>query len=176
MKFPFIQRAFADTVDRAEPPGVVALALKRPRVTMALCALVALLAGWTTSEAYRLSSESAYANTLISTTQRRAVDFHNRTVVSRSMGMVALAGLIDPTVRDAARETDLARAKEHLTRHAALHTLALTAGAEHAFVTNRAGWITADWDYKGISPIGLDVSFIVHPSNTELRTYTVRRA
>jgi PAS domain S-box-containing protein len=159
MNFPFIQRRFAGRIDRAESPNVVALAHRRPRVAMALCALVALLAGWSASEAYRLSNESAYANTLNSTTQRRAVDFHNRTVVSRSMGMVALAGLLDPTVRDAARETDLLRAKEHLTRHAALHTLALTAGAEHAFVTNRAGWITADWDYKGISPIGRDVSF-----------------
>ncbi len=159
MKFPFFQRTFAGRVGRAEPPGVVALALAWPRAAMALCVLIALLAGWTSSEAYRLSNESAYVDTLLSTTQRRAIDFHNRTVVSRSMGMVALAGLIDPTVRDAARETDLARAKEHLTRHAALHTLALTASAEHAFVANRAGWITADWDYKGVSPIGLDVSF-----------------
>ena len=69
------------------------------------------------------------------------------------------AGVGEPLDVPAVRATALLRAKEHLTRHAALHTLALSAGAEHAFVTNRAGWITADWDYKGMSPIGQDVSF-----------------
>jgi predicted Zn-dependent peptidase len=40
--------------------------------------------------------------------------FHSRTVVGRGMGMVALAGQSDPTIREAARETDIERAKTQL--------------------------------------------------------------
>lgn len=75
------------------------------------------------------------------------------------MGMVALAGQSDPTIREAARETDIECARTQRTHHAVLHTLAVSAGAEHAFATNQAGRITADWDFKGISPIGQDMSF-----------------
>ena len=126
---------------------------------LAVSVLIALAAGWFASEAYRAINEFAFRSTMASAAEREAASFHNRTVVGRGMGMVALAGQSDPTIRAAARETDTERAKAQLSHHAALHTLAVSAGAEHAFVTNRAGRITADWDFKGISPIGQDVSF-----------------
>ncbi|WP_300449856.1 ATP-binding protein [Accumulibacter sp.] len=139
--------------------SLVTQALRHRRTAVAACFLVSLAVGWLAAEIYRAVNEFSFRNTMASIAQREAASFHNRTVVGRGMGMVALAGQSDPTIRDAAKETDIERAKTQRTRHAALHTLAISAGAEHAFVTNKAGLITADWDYRGVSPIGQDVSF-----------------
>ncbi|MDG4607456.1 MAG: ATP-binding protein [Candidatus Contendobacter sp.] len=150
---PGTSQAHLERLDVAAPD------LPHRGAALAASVLIALAAGWFASEAYRVINEFAFRNTMASAAQREAASFHSRTVVGRGMGMVALAGQSDPTIREAARETDIERAKTQLTHHAVLHTLAVSAGAEHAFVTNRAGRITADWDYKGVSPIGQDVSF-----------------
>lgn len=119
---------------------------------------LSLAFGLLASEAYRALAEYSFRADFAARVQREAASFHNRTVVGRGMGMVALAGMVDPTIRDAALETDIERAKSQRTHHEALRVLAAAAGAEHGFVVNRAGRITADWDYKNISPIGQDVS------------------
>lgn len=143
-----------DSAVRASPP---ALAL------LALCATLSLLIGWGASELYRLFNEEGFRATMAGNLLREAASMRERTLVGRGMGMVALAGKNDPAIREAALATDIEQAKRQSKQHPALRVLADSAGAEHAFVANRSGIITADWDYKGNSPIGQDVSF---------RTYT----
>ena len=102
---PGTSQAHLERLDVAAPD------LPHRGAALAASVLIALAAGWFASEAYRVINEFAFRNTMASAAQREAASFHSRTVVGRGMGMVALAGQSDPTIREAARETDIERAK-----------------------------------------------------------------
>ncbi len=88
---------------------------------------LSLTVGLLASEAYRALAEYSFRADFAARVQREAASFYSRTVVGRGMGMVALAGLVDPTIRDAALETDIERAKSQRTHHEALRVLAAAA-------------------------------------------------
>lgn len=133
--------------------------LAHPVPAAVAAALLACALGWGVGELYRASREADYRRTLDNAAQREAAALQGWTLTGKGMGAVALTGQIDPQVREATQETDVARARRTRPAEAVLHVVAASVEADHAFVANAQGIITGDWDSEGHSPIGLDIRF-----------------
>ena len=129
------------------------------RIVWALAALSALALGAVVSEAHRRSLEHDFRRTLSNAAQREALALQGLTLTGKPMGAVTLAGQLNPAIKSAALVTDVQLARRTRPAADALEVLALSVGAQQAYVVNAQGRIVGEWDDEGAPPIGLDVSF-----------------
>ena len=129
------------------------------RIVWALAALSALALGAVVSEAHRRSLEHDFRRTLHNAAQREALALQGLTLTGKGMGAVVLAGQLNPAIKAAALVTDTQLARRIRPAADTLEVLALSVGAQQAYVVNAQGHIVGEWDDEGAPPIGLDVSF-----------------
>ncbi|WP_067063993.1 response regulator [Roseateles chitosanitabidus] len=129
------------------------------RVAWTLAALTAIALGAVVSEAHRRSLEHDFRRTLANAAQREALGLQGLTLTGKGMGAVVLSGQLNPAIKQAALVTDTQLARRTRPAADALEVLALSVGAQQAYVVNAQGRIVGEWDDEGAPPIGLDVSF-----------------
>ena len=81
------------------------------------------------------------------------------TLDGKAMGAVKLAGQFNNDIRAAAQMVDKQEAQKKNIANHSMNLLARSIDADLAFVVNRQGIISSDWDAARIRNIGLDVGF-----------------